>query len=281
MFSQLVKSIISEKVTEATQPLAAVAIKVIVKEKAGKEAVEKSLIEANIMKSLDHENVIKFYEVGEKLVLKLADFGLSVQLKESCQYLDQFVGTICYMAPEIFLRVAYDGKKTDLWSCGIILYYMINGKKPFFDLDDKILKHLVISGTFVIPKNMPRWSQDVVIGLLRHDPEERLGIDLIKKTIDKYFEIKSDNLNSKLNLHQMEDEVFTNSAIEQYGVDLNTLIQKRKIKDPRNSVAGLYNILLHQKQKARMQMESTHSASKIYKWRQSKNKKKTVFCSVM
>ena len=41
------------------------------------------------------------------------------------------VGTIPYMAPEIVEGKAYDGKKADIFSLGVILYFIVLGRFPF------------------------------------------------------------------------------------------------------------------------------------------------------
>ena len=76
------------------------------------------------------------YEEGENdsdnilnlLDLKLIDFGLSIRIKKN-QKLNQTVGTSYFIAPEI-LKGEYD-EKCDVWSIGVILYYILSGKFPF------------------------------------------------------------------------------------------------------------------------------------------------------
>lgn len=66
--------------------------------------------------------------------LKICDFGYSKN-----EFVDSrpksVSGTPDYIAPEVLLNDAYDGKKADIWSCGVMLYVMLTGKNtsfPFF-----------------------------------------------------------------------------------------------------------------------------------------------------
>ena len=62
------------------------------------------------------------------LDLKLIDFGLSSRIKKNGK-LNHTVGTSFFIAPEI-LNGEYD-EKCDVWSIGVILYYLLSGKFPF------------------------------------------------------------------------------------------------------------------------------------------------------
>lgn len=41
------------------------------------------------------------------------------------------VGSDSFIAPETVQQLRYDGKKADIWSMGIILFYMLNGRLPW------------------------------------------------------------------------------------------------------------------------------------------------------
>jgi serine/threonine protein kinase len=60
--------------------------------------------------------------------LKLADFGLACQNEKR---LNTFAGTLTYMAPEILEKKQYDGAKADIFSAGVILFFMATGRPPF------------------------------------------------------------------------------------------------------------------------------------------------------
>lgn len=67
--------------------------------------------------------------------VKICDFGYS---KSSVLHSQpkSTVGTPAYIAPEVLSRKEYDGKLSDVWSCGVTLYVMLVGAYPFEDPDD-------------------------------------------------------------------------------------------------------------------------------------------------
>ncbi|XP_073226048.1 serine/threonine-protein kinase SAPK7 isoform X2 [Cicer arietinum] len=67
--------------------------------------------------------------------IKICDFGYSKsRLLHSRP--NSRIGTLSYIAPEIFSCKEYDGKLADVWSCGVILYIMLVGELPFGDQKD-------------------------------------------------------------------------------------------------------------------------------------------------
>ena len=84
----------------------------------------------NIIFELDYdENEEENHLNSNFLDIKLVDFGLSSRIKKN-QKLKNTVGTPYFISPEM-LKGEYD-EKCDIWSIGVILYYMISGKFPFY-----------------------------------------------------------------------------------------------------------------------------------------------------
>jgi Ca2+-binding EF-hand superfamily protein len=70
--------------------------------------------------------------------IKIMDFGLSKVVSFNDRTSEGY-GSLCYLAPEILLKQGYD-HKVDVWSLGVILYYLLCGYLPFDDSKDEIVK---------------------------------------------------------------------------------------------------------------------------------------------
>ena len=78
------------------------------------------------------ENILlKCKSISTFTCVKIIDLGLSKIIGIEERAIEGY-GTICYVAPEILQNKAYD-KKIDIWSIGIILYYILSKKLPFDD----------------------------------------------------------------------------------------------------------------------------------------------------
>ncbi len=66
--------------------------------------------------------------------VKLADFGLAIEVQGDQQAWFGFAGTPGYLSPEVLKKEPY-GKSVDIWACGVILYILLVGYPPFWDED--------------------------------------------------------------------------------------------------------------------------------------------------
>ncbi|NP_001311685.1 CBL-interacting serine/threonine-protein kinase 11-like [Nicotiana tabacum] len=135
-------------------------------------------------RDLKPENIL----IDENGDLKISDFGLSATT-DQIQKFDGLLHTVCgspaYVAPEILTIKGYDGAKTDIWSCGIILYVMIAGYLPFYDQNLMLMYKKIYKGEFKCPKWMSPDVIRILSRLLDTNPATRITIDEIIK--DPWF----------------------------------------------------------------------------------------------
>lgn len=97
------------------------------------------LHEQNIIhRDIKLENVLLNYSVDELLtqpskpsITCLTDFGLAKRLSSPDQLLSTRCGSQDYIPPEILMGLKYDGKLTDSWSIGVLIYCLLENRLPF------------------------------------------------------------------------------------------------------------------------------------------------------
>jgi len=62
---------------------------------------------------------------------KIIDFGLASHSTNGNFCNDKRVGKTGYMAPEVYAKKQYDGRKADIWSLGVMLFMMLIGAPPY------------------------------------------------------------------------------------------------------------------------------------------------------
>ncbi|CAK9295945.1 unnamed protein product [Gordionus sp. m RMFG-2023] len=90
--------------------------------------------------------------------------------------LETSCGSPHYACPEVIRGEKYDGRKADIWSCGVILYALLVGALPF---DDENLRHLlekVKRGYFHTPSFVSPECQELIKGMIEKDPDKRMTL---------------------------------------------------------------------------------------------------------
>jgi len=111
--------------------------------------------------------------------IRIIDFGLSREFVDSSTLFITKCGTPNYAAPEVLKGDPYN-KKSDIWSAGVLLYYMVAGKLPFDDPDPKRIYYNVINKEPQYSSNFTIQLVDILKKLLQKDPNKRITLDKIK-----------------------------------------------------------------------------------------------------
>jgi hypothetical protein len=126
--------------------------------------------------------------------VKLTDFGLAKDPNERrITRAGTIMGSIHYSSPEQIRSSDDINHRTDIYSCGVVLYEMFTGVKPFdgdtsFDL---MLAHAEQTPTrpSTLNRELPRWLDDVLLRAMEKAPERRYGsANEFLRAIDSHYQ---------------------------------------------------------------------------------------------
>lgn len=104
--------------------------------------------------------------------IKLVDFGFAKQLYNMETY--TLCGTPEYLAPEVIHNCGH-GLAVDWWALGILIYEFLVGQPPFWDPNPMSIYEQIVEGHIRFPHNMSPAARDIISGLCKTNPSERLG----------------------------------------------------------------------------------------------------------
>ena len=203
--------------------------------------------------------------------IKLIDFGLSNSYKHG-DLLNTPCGSPCFAAPEMLDGKKYNGLFTDIWSTGVVLYFMLSrGELPFNEEDRTKLYNKIKKCEFNMPNNISDIGKDIIMKLLERNPNKRIKIDEIKKhkfyNLDKSFiekgiliGIDSINVDKEIvkKMKKNYNEYFKN-------IDENEIIEN-VINNKKNKITVVYYLLANKNEKNnKIQMKKIFNIKNIKK----------------
>eukprot|EP01064_Diplonema_japonicum_P036187 TRINITY_DN8063_c0_g1_i1.p1 TRINITY_DN8063_c0_g1~~TRINITY_DN8063_c0_g1_i1.p1 ORF type:complete len:294 (+),score=26.41 TRINITY_DN8063_c0_g1_i1:44-883(+) len=136
-----------------------------------------------VHRDLKPENILLS---GDKKSVLVADFGLS-KVSAISRGLSTFCGTTEYLPPEVLKRgfnnfdTFYSGYRVDVWSCGVILHFMLVGARPWTAPDPLSLMQEIMSKPYSSTEIQDKQAASLISIMLNPNPEKRHKIKEIKK----------------------------------------------------------------------------------------------------
>ncbi|KAL6871043.1 hypothetical protein ACP4OV_014891 [Aristida adscensionis] len=131
-------------------------------------------------RDLKPENLL----LDENENLKVSDFGLSAlsESKRQDGLLHTTCGTPAYVAPEVISKTGYDGAKSDIWSCGVVLFVLVAGYLPFQGPNIMDMYRKIQLGDFRCPSWFSHKLKKLLYKILDPNPSTRISIQKIKES---------------------------------------------------------------------------------------------------
>lgn len=132
-----------------------------------------------IHRDLKPENTM-MTDISEDANIKIVDFGLS-KILGITEKSNEAYGTLSYAAPEVIMKSDYNNK-VDIWSLGIVMYFLICGYLPFSDKNNNFSKIAADITGAPIKYDPKIWSRispncnNLVMKCLERDIKKRLNI---------------------------------------------------------------------------------------------------------
>uniref|UniRef100_K1Q1Z7 Tyrosine-protein kinase Fps85D n=1 Tax=Magallana gigas TaxID=29159 RepID=K1Q1Z7_MAGGI len=120
--------------------------------------------------------------VGDGLVVKISDFGLSREnVVHTMSDGDKHI-TWKWFAPEVLLQDTYSSL-SDVWSFGVLMWEIYSrGKDPFSDISMSELPSKIEEGyKMPTPEGTPAACHDLMMKCWEYNPSERYHFDRIQK----------------------------------------------------------------------------------------------------
>ena len=122
-----------------------------------------------------NDNELQIYNYG----IKLIDFGCSKIFTRTKKNFSDIIGTLVYCSPEV-LYGEYN-KSCDIWSCGVIMYYLLSGRFPFEGENQEEIINKIYESKFDFNKkyfnDISDEAKDLISKCLKNQPTKRITIE--------------------------------------------------------------------------------------------------------
>lgn len=120
--------------------------------------------------------------IDDELGAVIFDFGLSLVVPNLQDPLvNNYWGSPLYMAPEVLMRQPHDPFKADVWSLGIVLYFMLVGDTPWYDVSslDELMDLVFFEDELTLPSSLSQKAKTILSGMLAREAKDRMSLQQV------------------------------------------------------------------------------------------------------
>ena len=202
-------------------------------------------------RDIKSENILVDHHLKE---IKIIDFGLSNKYSDKSELLSTLCGSPLYAAPEVLTGKGYKPRPVDIWSAGIVLYFMLSGKLPFQADTDEELYNKIIDAKITNIKGISKEGNDLVKQILNPNPRKRISILKIKK--HPWFNLFNNNNFANINYYGLSvnkyvipiDEEIVEEIKNQFSIS-DVEIRISILENKLNDITTLYYLIVIKKEK--------------------------------
>ncbi|KAG2150302.1 Pkinase-domain-containing protein [Suillus bovinus] len=191
--------------------------------------------------------------------IKVADFGMAAwQARSKNGLLQTACGSPHYAAPEVIMGKEYNGRASDIWSCGVILFALLVGRLPFDDEDLPTLLDKVKLGKFDMPAGIDLLAKDLITKMLQKDVMKRITIPEIlihpfylskkPKSVDASTPRLIDIARPLSDLEEIDQDILANLRTLWHDTSEQDIKASLKSSEP-NWQKGVYRLLTNYRDK--------------------------------
>jgi serine/threonine protein kinase len=119
--------------------------------------------------------------------LKIADFKMAKRIEKTMESQVTFKGTLNFMSPEMFIK-KQGGMPSDIWSTGVIIYYLSAKKLPFISEDFDTFRDLILSSEPPpLPTEFTNKFRKLILSMFNKSPVLRPTAENLLKSMHQDF----------------------------------------------------------------------------------------------
>ena len=191
------------------------------------------------------------------------------------------------MAPELINNKNSYSYKNDVWSLGILIYYLLIGKTPFIGENIEEIYESIKKGKYSFPNNfiLSDSSKDLIKKLLEINPTKRLTIeeiffhDFFKTNLPKSMPLSTlKDAPTNENIFLYKDNINMINVNSNTGISGNErdkifeeIINQKSIKDLKMRINELNNLLLEEKKLSQQLLDKIYNLENQLNIERNKN----------